>query len=53
MNPSYTVYSDMLSMIPLSLQLLSLLRLLRLSRLVRYAGQWEEVIVSPLHFTLP
>ena len=27
-------------------QLLSLLRLLRLSRLVRYAGQWEEVIVS-------
>ena len=32
----------------ISPQLLSLLRLLRLSRLVRYAGQWEEVIVS--HF---
>ena len=30
----------------ISFQLLSLLRLLRLSRLVRYAGQWEEVIVS-------
>ena len=30
----------------ITFQLLSLLRLLRLSRLVRYAGQWEEVIVS-------
>ena len=28
-------------------KLLSLFRLLRLSRLVRYAGQWEEVFVSP------
>ena len=34
----------------ISFQLLSLLRLLRLSRLVRYAGQWEEVIVSSRDF---
>ena len=36
----------------IAFQLLSLLRLLRLSRLVRYAGQWEEVIVSCQQITL-